>query len=54
MANPGLSNPYQDSIEIHIEHTMVKQLQFNHLPDMPAFSVKTGSELPEQYRISGS
>ena len=54
MAKPGLSNPYQDSIEIHIDHTMVKQLQFSHLPDYARFLCENRiTELAlEQYRIS--
>ena len=54
MANPGLSSPYQDSFEIHIDETMVKLLRFDHLPDYARFLCE--SRLPElaleQFRIS--
>ena len=54
MANTRLSDPFQDAIEIHLDQTMVKQLQFDHLPDYARFLCENKvSELAlEQYRIS--
>src|SRR5450631_792421 len=54
MPGPGLSNSYPDSIEIPIDQTMVKQLQFKHLPEYAKFLFENRiSELAlEQYRIS--
>jgi PAS domain S-box-containing protein len=54
MPGPGLSNPYPDSVEIHIDEVMVKRLQFNHLPEYARFLYENRiTELAlEQYRIS--
>ena len=54
MAKPRLSDPFQDAIEIHLDQTMAKQLQFDHLTDYARFLFENRiSELAlEQYRIS--